>query len=61
MRELRLTARLLLNRPAFTATAVATIALAIAGNTLMFAALAGIAGTARRAVLVDPVVALRAE
>jgi len=46
MSELRLAARLLVQRPAFAATAVATIALAIAANTLMF----GIV----RAVLLDP-------
>jgi predicted permease len=45
-RELRLAARLLLQRPGFTATAVATIALAIAANTLMFGII--------RAVLLDP-------
>src|SRR5580765_3405912 len=45
-RELRLATRLLLQRPVFTTTAVATIALAIAANTLMFGII--------RAVLLNP-------
>ena len=41
-RELRQTVRSLVRRPAFAVTALATIALAIAANTLMFALIRGI-------------------
>src|SRR6478672_10207063 len=41
-RDVRHTTRTLVRRPAFAATVVATIALAIAANTLMFALIRGI-------------------
>src|SRR5262245_5625951 len=42
LRELRQAARILIRHPAFATTAVATIALAISANTLMFALIRGI-------------------